>query len=759
MERQAYQTFGTKLRAHTVIRHAAVMAVAAVISMSRVLGQPSPFSASFTAALGGIDCLSSFIGSIMGYIITGSYADSVLVSSALLSVMAVRILAARKKSAAWDFISAAAAAGSVFAANFIVSHGVSDVMNSLALGFMAGGGALVILNVKRIAAKREIVGITVKNNPAGMVSVLAFCAIAAGIASNFSLNIFNPGIVLAAMSCCFAAMKYGSGAGAVCGAAAALGVSAATGEYSYLAAVLAVSGAASGVFNAENRLGCVGAFALSSALCTAVFTMNNTNLALMANIFVGCAVVVVLPLSLTETGQGVRERRINDNSVKELFCRRLKFAEGTISEVRKTIDMTAERLDGTDRDISWVYNTACDKVCRRCRYNMQCWGKEYGDSIKLFNSLTSVMKNGEQPTPDMFSGLLAERCGKKQELCQRLFELYNTYTSADREKRRIARMRSVLTVQLSATEKMLSQLSLEMESGGEILSEYNRTASEVLNKVGCDDLSAVNVCVSEHGGVSLEAYSDKGFFASKEDICEAVSLAFKKRFDLPVISAVNGSYKLSMFSKTPYYLEIEACQISRKEGSPCGDYYESFIDSRGMAYIVLSDGMGSGSRARVDSSFACGMLVRLLKAGIGIEASLDIINTSLLVKSSDESFATLDICTVDLYRGTVELYKAGSADTYIRCQGKNAVIGCKGLPVGIKEIPEYDRRSFTVGNRDMIVMTSDGAELNKKWLFREMEKKDIDIKEFVKIVADTAKFYSGDKTGDDISVIAMRLCR
>ena len=56
-------------------------------------------------------------------------------------------------------------------------------------------------------------------------------------------------------------------------------------------------------------------------------------------------------------------------------------------------------------------------------------------------------------------------------------------------------------------------------------------------------------------------------------------------------------------------------------------------------------------------------------------------------------------------------------------------------------------------------MTSDGAELNREWLFREMSKADTNLKELVKNVAQTAKFHSGNKSNDDISVIAMRLCR
>ena len=62
------------IREHSVIRCTAVMIAAAVISMSTVLGKPSPFAASFAAAMSGIDCISAFVGSVAGYILGTSIA-------------------------------------------------------------------------------------------------------------------------------------------------------------------------------------------------------------------------------------------------------------------------------------------------------------------------------------------------------------------------------------------------------------------------------------------------------------------------------------------------------------------------------------------------------------------------------------------------------------------------------------------------------------------------------------------------------------
>ena len=160
------------IREHSVIRCTAVMIAAAVISMSTVLGKPSPFAASFAAAMSGIDCISAFVGSVAGYILGGNYTDGVTVTSALLSVVAIRMIVSRRKSAVSEIVSAVTAAGSVFAANFLTSSTVSEVMNCIILSVMAGGGAVVALRLSRLAEKREIAKITVRSDPLSFICVL-----------------------------------------------------------------------------------------------------------------------------------------------------------------------------------------------------------------------------------------------------------------------------------------------------------------------------------------------------------------------------------------------------------------------------------------------------------------------------------------------------------------------------------------------------------------------------------------------------------
>lgn len=60
----------------------------------------------------------------------------------------------------------------------------------------------------------------------------------------------------------------------------------------------------------------------------------------------------------------------------------------------------------------------------------------------------------------------------------------------------------------------------------------------------------------------------------------------------------------------------------------CGDTFESFYDGRGNYVVILSDGMGTGPRAALDSAMASGLMARLVKAGFGFQSALRLVNSS-----------------------------------------------------------------------------------------------------------------------------------
>ena len=54
---------------------------------------------------------------------------------------------------------------------------------------------------------------------------------------------------------------------------------------------------------------------------------------------------------------------------------------------------------------------------------------------------------------------------------------------------------------------------------------------------------------------------------------------------------------------------------------------------------------------------------KLIKSGLGFDCALQIVNSALMVKSGDESLATLDIICIDLCTGIADLMNAGAPAT------------------------------------------------------------------------------------------------
>ena len=127
----------------------------------------------------------------------------------------------------------------------------------------------------------------------------------------------------------------------------------------------------------------------------------------------------------------------------------------------------------------------------------------------------------------------------------------------------------------------------------------------------------------------------------------------------------------------------------------------------GKYLLAISDGMGSGEKARNSSQIVITMLKKLLNSGFDKDTSVELINSNLL-NVSDEVFATLDIAVVDMYKGSVEFIKNGACPTYIKNNKKIQIIKSLTLPTGVINKINTDVFDKDLENNDIITMISDG---------------------------------------------------
>ena len=80
-----------------------------------------------------------------------------------------------------------------------------------------------------------------------------------------------------------------------------------------------------------------------------------------------------------------------------------------------------------------------------------------------------------------------------------------------------------------------------------------------------------------------------------------------------------------------------------------------------------------------------------------------------MVKSGDESLATIDLAALDLFSGSAEFMKAGAPVSILRKHGHTVTVDAPGLPIGILNDTRFTKSADTLEEGDLLVMVSDGA--------------------------------------------------
>lgn len=130
----------------------------------------------------------------------------------------------------------------------------------------------------------------------------------------------------------------------------------------------------------------------------------------------------------------------------------------------------------------------------------------------------------------------------------------------------------------------------------------------------------------------------------------------------------------------------------------------------GHVCFALSDGMGSGERARQESEAAIDLLFRLWNAGIGRELIYDNVNRLLLARNDSEIYATLDAVSIDLNTGEAELLKYGAPPCYLLRSGRVRTICGEALPCGILAEAKPSIVRLKLRPNDRLVFCSDGVQ-------------------------------------------------
>ncbi len=219
--------------------------------------------------------------------------------------------------------------------------------------------------------------------------------------------------------------------------------------------------------------------------------------------------------------------------------------------------------------------------------------------------------------------------------------------------------------------------------------------------------------------------------------------------------------------KQEYKLIVGSATATKNKSEISGDTSIRTKLHDGKYMIAISDGMGSGEKAKKSSNTVIQMLERLLKTGFDNEVSIGLINSAVNLNSNEETFATIDISIIDLGNGNIEFVKNGACPTFVKSKDKVEVVKAISFPAGILDKIDMVVYDKDLQENDIVVMCSDGIiESNTEYKNKELWLKDLlenittnDVQKIADIILQEAIDNGYGIAKDDMTVIVSKIMK
>lgn len=726
-----------------------------------VLGGLAPFGAAATAAAPRRDAVGAALGAVMGYIFSMSTGNNVRYIAAVLTVLGLKLVLER--FAEGDFVSVLmAAAGTGFAAfGYSAMTSISGYNWGMAAAetALAAGSAYFF---KRTSTAFEHGKNLAVLSGGDRACVIMTAAIAAASLTAVTVGEISVGGILAGFAVLVAAGCGKESGGAVAGVATGTAVALSGDMLGATLSGYAVGGLIAGIFAVFGKLACAGAYIVVKLIICLAAAKEYPVFAPVYEAAIAAAAFVLIPEKAGKYIFGItsaRENAADSATVKSLVLSKMGCAAAGLNDVaaatRKVANATQKNLS---TDLSTVLKSAAECVCTRCSSCGECWDDNFYTTKEAFDEMGKAAKKSRPP---QLSAEFSARCSKHEELYKTLCSKYRDAAKRNSEERRAKNIREVVTGQFDGMAILLRDIAADVAA---VKSTDKRLSMAVKNVFEGRNIPlfastcyyTADGCVNLEVSAAKERLKNADITAITDELEDVCGCDFSK----PCTRDTENARRLVFCEKPLIEAKFAKASVNAEGEKFCGDTGDFFVDQYACAHMILSDGMGSGTGAALDSMMAVGLVSKMVQSGFRFGSAIRLVNSALLLKSDEESLATADAVSVNLYTGKTDFYKAGAAPSFIVKRGHISKIEGSGVPAGILGGVDYEESCAVLSAGDMVVMVTDGVtDSGEEWLPSEIRAlAEKQPQEIADSLADTAKKRRADGHSDDITVMVLKLC-
>lgn len=359
----------------------------------------------------------------------------------------------------------------------------------------------------------------------------------------------------------------------------------------------------------------------------------------------------------------------------------------------------------------------CDEICTRhceaCPTRVRCWDSEERPAEHALHLLADRMSRGEVISPESLPTALLTDCPAIGDL---IGDIRIAGAQLWREQRRTA------GADYPAPDYALTAELLRAAGDAEV--EDRRQDATLAAKI--------RRLLADRGirpaAVSVTGRRIRRIVIGSADLTgrqrEAAALATElegivgSALSAPRFESADGVVTMSCHTVPRYALEATYVTRAARGSEVSGDAVGVFRSPDGYAYLLLSDGMGTGRGAARTAGVCTLFLEKMLSAGASKETALRMLN-HLVSLREEECSATVDLLEFDTCYGRAAFLKSGAAASYVRRAGNLFRLRSRTIPIGLVREVDAEKLRFDTQEGDVIIMLSDGVSQSSEdapWL-------------------------------------------
>ncbi|HEX7065146.1 MAG TPA: stage II sporulation protein E [Bacillales bacterium] len=549
----------------------------------------------------------------------------------------------------------------------------------------------------------------------------------------------------------------------------------------YQMSLLAFSGLLGGLLK-EGRKSGVGLGLLIGTLLIGLYGSSDTGLVTMVwESAAAIALFILTPKELTTqlagyipgTSEHALQQQQYLRKIRDVTASRVEHFSNLFQALAGSFSHqgAVSPEEESEREVDLFLSNVTGDTCQSCFLKERCWEKNFNKTYDYMQRIMQEVRDEPVLKDHLLKKDWGNYCIKPKNVVDVIHREMSQFYVNQELKRQVQESRRLVADQLLGVSQVMGDFAREIQRERETHQFQEEQIVETLREIGLE-IRHIEIFNLEEGAVDIEMTIP---YCEGRGECEKIiapmlsdvlgeTIVVKDESHSPY---PNGFCQASFGSAKDYVVETGVANAAKGGAWVSGDSHSTLELSSGKYAIAISDGMGNGERAHLESNETLKLLQKVLKSGIDETVAIKSVNSILSLRTTDEIFSTLDLAMIDLQNAGAKFLKICSSPSFVKRGDQVMMIEAGNLPMGMIQEFDVDVVSEQLKDGDVLIMMSDGifegpknVENHEAWMKRKIRELETDDpQEIADLMMEEVIRTRYGRIDDDMTVVAAKVKR